>query len=107
LLNHFTIMTDDAHSETTGRRPAGSRKIPRATGDAQRGSAMPAAPESTHEEIAKLAHQFWEERGAPIGSPEVDWARAEQALDAGAEGAAPDTREAKAGSAARQAEHNS
>jgi hypothetical protein len=41
---------------------------------------MPATPEPTQEEIAKLAYQLWEERGAPIGSPEIDWARAEQAL---------------------------
>ena len=33
----------------------------------------------THEDVARLAYRFWEERGAPIGSPEVDWARAEQA----------------------------
>ena len=26
--------------------------------------------------IADLAHQYWEPRGRPIGSPEVDWYRA-------------------------------
>lgn len=36
----------------------------------------------SEEEIEELAYQFWEERGRPIGSPEVDWARAEQALAA-------------------------
>jgi hypothetical protein len=34
----------------------------------------------THEDIAKLAYHLWEERGAPIGSPEADWERAEQQL---------------------------
>ena len=29
------------------------------------------------EEIQKLAYQLWEERGAPLGSPEDDWFRAE------------------------------
>jgi hypothetical protein len=29
------------------------------------------------EEIARLAHQFWIERGCPIGTPEEDWFRAE------------------------------
>jgi hypothetical protein len=27
-------------------------------------------------EIADLAHQYWEQRGRPSGSPEVDWYRA-------------------------------
>jgi hypothetical protein len=102
-------MTDDARSETTGRGPAGSRKIPqpppRAAGDARTDSAIPPAPGPTQEEIAKLAYQLWVERGAPIGSPEVDWARAEQAL--GVERDVADTRGAKARSAPRQkADHN-
>jgi DUF2934 family protein len=31
-----------------------------------------------HEVVAKLAYRFWEERGRPMGSPEVDWYRAER-----------------------------
>jgi hypothetical protein len=27
-------------------------------------------------EIAILAYQYWEERGRPFGSPDVDWYRA-------------------------------
>ena len=34
----------------------------------------------TDDEIAARAHQCWHERGCPIGSPEVDWHRAEQEL---------------------------
>ena len=30
-----------------------------------------------HEEVARIAYSFWEERGRPFGSPEVDWLRAE------------------------------
>jgi hypothetical protein len=33
-------------------------------------------------EIAQLAEQFWNERGRPFGSPEVDWLRAEATLSA-------------------------
>ena len=33
-------------------------------------------------EIAILAYYFWQERGCPIGSPEEDWFRAEQAVKA-------------------------
>jgi hypothetical protein len=39
-----------------------------------------AQPSPTHEDIAKLAYHLWEERGAPVGSPEADWERAEQEL---------------------------
>jgi hypothetical protein len=31
-----------------------------------------------HEVMAKLAYQFWEQRGRPFGSPEVDWFAAEK-----------------------------
>ncbi len=30
-----------------------------------------------HEDVAKLAYRFWEERGRAMGSPEADWYRAE------------------------------
>jgi hypothetical protein len=32
------------------------------------------------EAIARLAHQFWAERGHKHGNPEEDWLRAEQEL---------------------------
>jgi hypothetical protein len=34
----------------------------------------------SYDEIAMLAVQFWNERGRPFGSPEVDWLRAEATL---------------------------
>jgi hypothetical protein len=36
--------------------------------------------EDRHEFIAKLAYKFWTQRGCPLGSPEVDWFAAEQAV---------------------------
>jgi len=36
--------------------------------------------ETRHEFVAKLAYQYWEERGRPFGSPEADWFRAERAV---------------------------
>jgi hypothetical protein len=30
--------------------------------------------------IAELAHDLWRKRGCPIGSPEIDWRRAEELL---------------------------
>jgi len=78
-------MNDDARSEPTRRRPTSSRKTrpSREAEGAQRRPVMPSTQESpTQEEIEKLAHHLWEERGAPLGSPEIDWERAEQALRA-------------------------
>jgi hypothetical protein len=37
--------------------------------------------DDTHDAIKKLAYRLWEDRGRPIGSPEVDWCRAEKELD--------------------------
>ena len=39
--------------------------------------------EDRHEFVAKLAYKLWEERGRPVGSPEVDWFAAEQAVYSG------------------------
>jgi hypothetical protein len=30
--------------------------------------------------IKGLAYEFWEQRGRPLGSPEVDWQKAEEKL---------------------------
>jgi hypothetical protein len=38
----------------------------------------PTAVISSQDEIAKLAFSYWEARGCQGGSPEEDWARAEQ-----------------------------
>lgn len=35
-------------------------------------------PSSYHDDIARLAYHFWEQRGRVDGSPEEDWHRAEQ-----------------------------
>ena len=31
-----------------------------------------------NELLQKLAYEFWEQRGRPVGSPEVDWQKAEE-----------------------------
>lgn len=38
------------------------------------------AKNTSHDEIARLAHQYWNERGRQHGRHEDDWYRAEQAL---------------------------
>ena len=37
----------------------------------------------THDELRQAAYRFWQERGCPHGSPEVDWQRAEEELGSG------------------------
>ena len=39
-------------------------------------------PEFDHEQIARIAYRFWEQRGRPLGSSEVDWCRAEAEMTA-------------------------
>jgi len=38
------------------------------------------AKNALHDEIARLAHQYWNDRGRQHGRHEDDWYRAEQAL---------------------------
>jgi len=37
-------------------------------------------PSVSHDEVARLAHKFWKERGHRHGQHEEDWYRAEQEL---------------------------
>jgi hypothetical protein len=36
--------------------------------------------EDRHELVQKYAFQLWEKRGRPLGSPEIDWFAAEEAV---------------------------
>jgi hypothetical protein len=42
-----------------------------------------------HEEIELLAFELWQERGAPVGTPEIDWFRAEEKLKRGGDDEGP------------------
>jgi len=42
--------------------------------------AIPTRPAPAHQEIAELAYRHWLARGCPVGSPEIDWFRAEEEL---------------------------
>jgi|GEM_PF-4565852 hypothetical protein len=53
-----------------------SKKIEQSSGQPLDSLNADAAPE--HGDIAKLAFEFWEQRGRPVGSPEQDWLRAEK-----------------------------
>jgi hypothetical protein len=34
-----------------------------------------------HDAVGKLAHELWQKRGCPVGSPQEDWFQAERALN--------------------------
>lgn len=42
----------------------------------------PAVGKPTEEDVAKLAHQFWDERGRQDGSQDANWSEAERQLRA-------------------------
>lgn len=46
--------------------------------------------EDRHEFIEKLAYRLWEERGRPLGSPDIDWRAAELAVNSSAEASGAD-----------------
>ena len=56
--------------------PKSSKQEHRSAGTVQAESAQNLAPEV----IAARSYELWQERGCPIGSPEVDWFRAEEEL---------------------------
>jgi Protein of unknown function (DUF2934) len=71
-------------------KPIPSKNTAEGSVSARPGQAAPDEPlvlntSQRDETIAKLAYQLWLERGSPDGSPEEDWFRAEQVLDAGAQ----------------------
>jgi len=57
-----------------------SQRAFEATQQARRETNEHGIPVFGHDDIAKLAHQLWVERGSPEGSPEVDWFNAAEQL---------------------------
>lgn len=74
--------TTKRSSQTGHRDPVRSVAAPPAPIEPARETprADPAALDQ--EEIARLAHSYWEARGCQGGSPEDDWLRAERELKA-------------------------
>ncbi|HEY5056680.1 MAG TPA: DUF2934 domain-containing protein [Acidobacteriaceae bacterium] len=62
------------------RAAAGTKKTVAKEADGAAGRAKLVVYVPTHEEIAFLALQYWEQRGHAHGEHEQDWLRAEQQL---------------------------
>lgn len=84
-------LKDNMANSKPGRLPADPGSAdevqPSSIGAAHRASATEPVPlqnlgygDPLKDEIAAVAYRRWQERGRPIGSPEVDWEGAEQEL---------------------------
>lgn len=71
-----TVAPAKSSVETTPQTPVKKETAPKATTVA----AKVKATTPTREEIARLAQQYWVERGWQEGYAEQDWLRAEQEL---------------------------
>jgi hypothetical protein len=77
------LMTEKIKKATTPKKPratASKEAAPKATAP-KKGTAKGTVTQMvSREEIARLAHQYWAERGHQDGHHEEDWYRAEQEL---------------------------
>ncbi|HLY41614.1 MAG TPA: DUF2934 domain-containing protein [Terracidiphilus sp.] len=74
-------MADILKKTSTPRKPRATKK--QATVVAAHETHAPSTngkPQASHEEIARLAHRLWAERGRQHGHDAEDWLRAEQQL---------------------------
>jgi len=65
----------EAHNQKANRVPPPMATPSRSSAEPAERLDNPGAPE-----IAALAYQYWQARGCPNDSPEVDWLRAEREL---------------------------
>jgi hypothetical protein len=77
-----TPASSSSKPKAAAKAPAKSaaKKAADTTSAATAKTAAPARKAPTRDEIARLAHRYWQERGSPHGSQHEDWLRAEAAL---------------------------
>ena len=75
-------MTETTKKTTTRKRTSASASAPTSIASKRKPgpTVVEAAKSVSHDEIATLAHRFWNERGRQHGHDAEDWFRAEQAL---------------------------
>jgi hypothetical protein len=76
-------MTEKIRKATTPKKPratASNEAAPKTTAPKNRAAKGNVTQMVSPEEIARLAHQYWAERGHRDGHHEEDWYRAEQEL---------------------------
>jgi len=65
------------------KNPSKVTSVPKTRARKAPPAASPSPPAISDEEIAQRAYTLWEERGKPLGSPDEDWLKAMEQLQAG------------------------
>ena len=81
-----SVKKTNSKAKATGKAKAPATAAGKKTATRNAASATNGAPSNvremklSHEQVARLAHRFWAERGHQHGRHEDDWFRAEQEL---------------------------
>lgn len=73
-------MTETTKKPTTRKKSSASASAPAAIAAKRKSTKVSDISVVTHEQIAALAHRFWNERGRQHGHDAEDWLRAEHEL---------------------------
>lgn len=73
-------MTETTKKPTTRKKTSASASGPIAIASKRKSAKASEIIPVTHEQIAALAHRFWNERGRQHGHDAEDWLRAEHEL---------------------------
>jgi len=73
-------MADTPKKPTTRKKTSATAAATKEIAPKRTASAKVTAIGVSHEEIARLAHKYWAERGRQHGHDAEDWLRAEQEL---------------------------
>jgi hypothetical protein len=74
-------MAETTKKATTRKKTSASASAPKTIASKTKtASAKVTGMQISHDEIARLAHKFWTERGGRHGSDAEDWLRAEREL---------------------------
>ncbi len=76
------VATEPKPAAKTAAKKIAANKVPAVKAEAAAPEATKQKKAPTHDEIAQLAHKYWEERGGHHGSHHDDWLRAAKELGA-------------------------
>jgi hypothetical protein len=74
------LMADTPKKPSTRKKTSASASATKEVAPKRKTSEKVTAIGISHEEIARLAHQYWTERGGQHGNDAADWLRAEREL---------------------------
>lgn len=73
-------MAETPKKPSTRKKTTASAAAPKTIAPKRKATSKVTAISVSHEEIARLAHKFWAERGRQHGHDAEDWLRAEREL---------------------------